>query len=61
MNALQVTGIGAGFVACIVAGFLVGLRLAAITGQAWWPIAGLFTGLLGGGIAAAAALRQALK
>jgi hypothetical protein len=58
---LRISGIGAGFVVCIGAGLALGVWLGSTTGHSWWPIAGLFGGLIAGGVLAASALRQALR
>jgi hypothetical protein len=58
---VKLAGVGAGFVVCIALGLIAGVRLADSTGQSWWPIAGLFGGLLVGGTLAASLFRQALK
>jgi hypothetical protein len=58
---LRITGVGAGFVVCIGAGLALGVWLGSLTGHSWWPIVGLFAGLLAGGIFAASAFRQAMK
>ncbi|MGB8265001.1 MAG: AtpZ/AtpI family protein [Candidatus Velthaea sp.] len=61
MIALRIAGVGAAFVACVVAGFFVGVLLGERTGAAWWPLAGIFAGLLAGVLAAAATARRALR
>jgi hypothetical protein len=58
---LRITGIGAGFVVCIGAGLALGVWLGSLTGHSWWPILGLFAGLIAGGIFAASAFRGALR
>lgn len=57
---MRITGIGAGFVVWIAAGLFLGVRMAAIRGESWWPIVGLFAGLVLGAVFAVCAFRQAL-
>jgi hypothetical protein len=49
------------FTGTVVGGFLLGLALARVTGASWWPIVGLFGGLVVGIGAVAAALRPFLR
>lgn len=61
MIALRIAGVGAAFVVCVVGGFWLGIALAARTGASWWPLAGMFAGLVAGIGFAVAAVRRALR
>ncbi|MGC2131588.1 MAG: hypothetical protein WA629_15995 [Candidatus Aquilonibacter sp.] len=52
---------GSTFTVCVFAGFAGGLGLAHRTGASLWAVAGLFAGVLVGGLVAARALLQAGK
>ncbi len=52
---------GSTFAVMVLAGFAGGLALAHRTGTALWAVAGLFAGVLLGGLVAARALLQAGK
>ncbi len=52
---------GSTFAVAVLLGFGCGLLLAHRTGGAYWPVVGLFAGVLLGGAAAVRALLQAGK
>jgi len=52
---------GSTFAVCVLAGFAGGLAIARRTGAPLWAIAGLFAGVVLGGLIAARALLQAGK
>ncbi len=47
-----------GFAGTVIAGFVIGIVLARITGAAWWTLAGLLVGLGLGALLIARALRK---
>ncbi|MDB5028306.1 MAG: hypothetical protein JWO66_1995 [Candidatus Eremiobacteraeota bacterium] len=49
------------FTGTVIAGFLLGLLVARVTGAGWWVIVGLFGGLAAGIAAVAVALRPFLR
>jgi uncharacterized protein YqgC (DUF456 family) len=61
LTAVGLLAAGAIFVGSVVGGFVAGILVARQTGASWWPLVGVFVGLVAGVSGVVAQFRRAVR